>query len=304
MVDCKDALAQSIDGGGAINMEAALEFLKKKGMGVASKRAGNAANEGLIAVASNSAGNRVALVEINTETDFVARNERFRKLCFDIGAAVLAAPINANDVTGDVLSVSSVLAAKAHNGASVETLIFEAVTALKENIQVRRAVRLDCPEGGIVSSYAHNLVDSVTVADATVKLGTQGSLLALTAGDAVTMDSSLSTLAYRLAMHVVAAKPQFLSRLHVPDSVIESERKLLVEQLQAPGAKPVPADKLQKVVDGRLSKFYQQRVLLDQTYLIGAMDAGDAKECTVGEVLAKQGKAKMQGFHRLALGEE
>ena len=274
MMDCKQALSETNG-----EMEAAIDWLRKKGLSKAAKKAGRVAAEGLVGV--TAAGKAAALVEVNSETDFVARNEQFQDMVRKIAALAAHAK-------GDV---ATLLATPYPNSKeTVETFVKELVATIGENMSVRRTAQLEVGEG-VIAEYVHN-----KVADG---LGKIGVLVALESkGD----KAALSTFGRQLAMHIAAASPAALTANELDPVLIERERAVYTEQAKASGK---PADIVAKMVDGRLRKeFYQQVVLLQQTF-VGA--GGDGK-ATVEQMLKSVEKSagapvKIGKFVRFALGE-
>jgi elongation factor Ts len=270
MMDCKRALGET---GG--DLEVAVDWLRKKGLAAAAKKAGRVAAEGLIGAATrNLAG---ALVEINSETDFVARNELFQS--FVRTAAGLAV---AGD--GDVEALKETPYPGSERTVAEE--LAELVGRIGENLVLRRAARL-AVERGVVSSYVHN-----SLAPGLGKIGVLVALHSEASGEA------LATLGRQLAMHVAAANPQFLDVASVPAAALDRERAVLREQASGSGKSE---EIVERMVEGRLRKFYEEAVLLDQVFVID----GETRVSKVVEAAAKEAGApiRVAGFVRLALGE-
>jgi len=274
MMDCKAALTET-DG----DMEKAIDWLRKKGLSKAAKKAGRVAAEGLVGV--TAAGKAAAIVEVNSETDFVARNEQFQDMVRNVAAL-------APKAKGDV---AKLLAMPYPNSKeTVETFVKELVATIGENMTVRRTAELQVGDG-VIADYVHNkIVDG---------LGKIGVLVALESkGD----KAALSAFGRQLAMHIAAANPAALTADELDPALIERERAVYTEQAKASGK---PADIVAKMVEGRLRKeFYQQVVLLQQTF-VGA--GGDGK-ATVEQMLKGVEKSagapvKIAKFVRFALGE-
>lgn len=270
MMDCKAALSET---GGDI--EAAVDWLRKKGLASAAKKAGRVAAEGLVGV--NTRGGAGAIVEVNSETDFVARNELFQALVRAVGQLALAGD-------GNVESLQN--AAYPGTGRTVAAELTELIGRIGENLVLRRVARLDV-QSGIVAAYVHNSLAP--------GLGKIGVLVALesTAGEA-----ALTGLGRQLAMHVAAANPQYLDTASVPAAALDRERAVLREQAKTTGKTDAIIDKM---VEGRLRKFYEDNVLLDQVYVID----GESRVSKIVEAAAKEAGApiKIAGFVRFALGE-
>jgi elongation factor Ts len=270
MMDCKKALAET-----NANLEDAVDWLRKKGLAAAAKKAGRVASEGLVAVATS--GTEGAVVEVNSETDFVARNERFQG--FAAGVAGLALKGN-----GDVESVKA--AEYPGAGRSVADELTSLIATIGENMTLRRAAKLSVPNG-VVAAYVHSAIAP--------NLGKIGVLVALeSTGD----KAKLEALGKQIAMHVAAARPEALTVDAVDTSALERERNVLAEQARASGK---PEEIIGKMVEGRLRKYYEEVVLLEQTYVID----GERKVSKVVQDAAADVGApvKLTGFVRFALGE-
>lgn len=270
MMDCKKALAET---GG--DLEGAIDWLRKKGLAAAAKKAGRVAAEGLVAVAG--AGNKAAVVELNAETDFVARNDGFQDFVKGVAAVAL-------DVVGDLEQLK--VAAYQDTGRNVADQVTHMIATIGENMNLRRSTGLSVANG-VVASYVHSAVAP--------GLGKIGVLVALESeGDA----ARLEEVGKQIAMHVAAANPQFLNRDSVDTSALDRERAVLVDQARASGR---PEEIIEKMVEGRLRKYYEEVCLLEQVFVID----GESKISKVVENLAKElGKpVALTGFVRYALGE-
>jgi elongation factor Ts len=274
MMDCKTALTET-----AGDMEAAIDWLRKKGLSKAAKKADRIAADGLIGVAvKDKVG---AVVEVNSETDFVARNEQFQGMVRDIAGL---APVAQSDLKK--------LLATTYPGKSlpVDEHVKEMVSTIGENMSVRRTAHAAVSDG-VVADYVHN-----KVADGLGKIGV------LVAVESKGDKASLTAIGRQIAMHIAAASPAAVSADQLDPALIERERSVYAEQAKASGK---PDDIIAKMVEGRLRKeFYQQVVLLQQTFL-GA--GGDGK-VTVEQFLKESEKSaggpiKIAGFVRYALGE-
>jgi len=268
MMDCKKALNET-----AGDVEAAVDWLRTKGLAAAAKKAGRVAAEGLVGVATN--GTAGAAVEINAETDFVARNDQFRS--FVSGVAALALEKGAD---------LAVLKAAQLKEKSVDEELTALIATIGENMNFRRAVRLTV-EDGVVAGYVH----SATAPG----LGKIGVLVALeSTGD----KGKLAEVGKQIAMHVAAANPLFLTVESVDGAALDRERAVLTEQAAASGK---PAEVVEKMVVGRIRKYYEEVVLLEQLFVID----GETKISKVVENAAKAMGAPvaLTGFVRFALGE-
>jgi elongation factor Ts len=270
IMDCKSALAETNG-----DAEAAIDWLRKKGLSKAAKKASRVAAEGLIGVAVG--GDAGALVEVNSETDFVARNDEFKS--FVKRAAELA--LEAGSDLDKLLD-------KPHTagGASVKETVNELVAKIGENIAVRRTIALSVSPG-VVATYVHNA--------SSPELGKIGVLVALKS----TADKTkLAALGKQLAMHIAAAAPLALTAEHVPADVVARERAIAADIARQQGK---PENIVEKMIEGRMRKFYEESVLLSQTFVIDG-------ETQIGKVLEKASKdlgapVAIEGFVRFAVGE-
>ena len=271
MMDCKQAL---IENNGDI--EASVDWLRKKGLSKAAKKSGRVAAEGLIGVAVE--GNVGSLVEVNSETDFVARNDQFQEMGGKIAKLSLKAGGN----------LSALLATTYPGGSiSVEEHVKEAVATIGENMSVRRTSELKVGEGVIID-YVHN-----RVADG---LGKMGVLLALeSTGD----KAKVTEFGRQLAMHIAAAAPLSVSIDELDPTVVERERAIYIDQAKASGK---PQEIAEKMVEGRLRKeFFQQVVLLQQVFVIDDKATVEQAVKAAGDSIGAP--VKVAGFIRYALGE-
>ncbi|MGE0747941.1 MAG: translation elongation factor Ts [Rhodospirillales bacterium] len=269
MMDCKKALGET---GG--ELEPAIDWLRKKGLAAAAKKAGRVAAEGLVAVAAS--GKQGVVVEVNSETDFVARNEQFQGFVRDVAQAALA---NGGDVERTSKAALS-------SGASVADALTSLIATIGENLSFRRAAGLQVANG-IVASYVHNAVAP--------GLGKIGVIVALeSTGDA----DKLGALGRQLAMHIAAAAPQWVDPKEVSTEALDRERNVLVEQARASGR---PDNIIEKMVEGRIRKYYEEVTLLEQVYVID----GESKIRKVIEAAGKDVGAPVtvKGFYRFVLGE-
>lgn len=270
MMDCKAALKET-DG----DMEAAIDWLRTKGLAKAAKKAGRVAAEGLVGIVA--AGNKGSVVEVNSETDFVARNEIFQKMVGTIANV-------ANDVDGDF---DKLIAANFPGSSkTVQEYVTEAVGTIGENMSVRRSVSMSVPQG-VVVSYMHNQV--------VPGLGKIGVLVALeSAGDA----EKLSELGRQIAMHVAATSPLATRVDELDPAVVEREKNVLAAEARESGK---PENIIDKMIEGRIRKFYEEVVLLSQTFVV---DGENTVEQAVKNAEASVGAPiKVVGFTRMELGE-
>ena len=270
MMDCKAALAETNG-----DMEAAVDWLRTKGLAKAAKKAGRVAAEGLIGLAADA--KTAARVEVNSETDFVARNQKFQAMVSAIAAVALK-------VKGDV---DKLAVAKYEGGkATVAETIKEMIGSIGENMTLRRATHLSAANGA-VASYMHNAIAP--------GLGKIGVIVALESSG---KPEDVKALGRQVAMHIAFANPQSLDVDGLDKATIERERAVLTEQAKESGK---PAAVIEKMVEGRLRKFYEEVVLLAQSFV-------HDPDTTVAKALEAAGKAaggpiKITAFHRFALGE-
>jgi elongation factor Ts len=268
IMDCKNALTET-----AGDMEAAIDWLRKKGISKAAKKAGRAAAEGLVGVAMS--GNAGALVEVNAETDFVARNDEFKGFVKSVAALAL-------EESGDLAK----LLERKMGANSVNHTLTELVAKIGENMSVRRTAAL-AVNPGVVAAYVHNA--------ASPELGKIGVLLALKSdGD----KEKLTALAKQIAMHVAAAAPLALTREHLSKEVVDREYAIQKDLAMQSGK---PEAVVEKMMEGRMRKFYEDTVLLSQTFVID----GETQISKVVEKAAKELGAPIaiEGFVRFQVGE-
>jgi elongation factor Ts len=268
MMDCKQALAEN---GG--EMQAAIDWLRKKGLSKAAKKAGRVAAEGLIG--ARTTGIKGVVVEVNSETDFVARNEQFQELVKMIAQVAL-------DVGAEVEKIK---AAKAGN-VTVETAIGDAIATIGENMTLRRAAQLEVKKG-VVSSYVHNAVIEGA--------GKMGVIVAL---ESAGKTEELSALGRQLAMHVAATNPQALDPAGLDPAVVKREKDVLADKYRQQGK---PENVIDKIVESGLKTYYKEVCLLEQAFI---HDGGKSVTQAVKEAEGKIGApVKITGFVRYALGE-
>ena len=270
MMDCKKALAESKG-----DTEAAIDWLRKKGLSAAAKKAGRVAAEGLVAVAASGA--QAAMVEVNAETDFVGRNEQFQQAVLTIAALALDGPADAAALQA---------APYPGTGRTVQEELANLIAVIGENMALRRVAKLSVKQG-IVACYVHNAQAP--------DLGKIGVLVALeSAGD----QAKLAALGRQFAMHVAAAAPQALTITDVDPKALEREKAILTEKALAAGKKPEMID---KIIDGQIRKYYEETVLTEQIFVVDGetkiAKIIDNATQTVGAPVA------LTGFARFQLGE-
>ena len=269
MMDCKKALAETNG-----DMEAAVDWLRAKGLAAAAKKAGRTAAEGLIGVAVE--GTRGAVVEVNSETDFVAKNEKFQDFVRNVAELALN--------TGG--NVENLLAAGYPGGGTVEEALTQNIATIGENQSLRRSAVLQVSEGAVVP-YVHNAVAP--------GLGKIGVLVAL---ESSAPQDTLQSLGKQIAMHIAAANPLALTGDELDPEMIERERAVAIEKAKESGK---PQNIVEKMVEGGLAKFRKESALLSQLFV---MD----NKTPVSEVLASAGKdagasIEITAFVRFQLGE-
>jgi elongation factor Ts len=268
MMDCKAALTES-DG----DMQAAQDWLRKKGLSKAAKKAGRVAAEGLIAALTKGA--RGVVVEVNSETDFVARNEHFQGLVKMIAQVAL-------DVGADIEKIK---AAKVGD-VTVESAIADAIATIGENMTLRRAALLEVGKG-VVSSYVHNAVIEGA--------GKMGVIVAL---ESPGKTDELATLGKQLAMHVAAANPLAIDPAGLDPATVKREKDVLADKYRQQGK---PENMIEKIVESGLKTYYKEVCLLEQAFI---HDSGKSVAQAVKEAEGKVGgPIKVAGFLRYALGE-
>jgi elongation factor Ts len=273
MMDCKKALTET---GGEI--EQAIDWLRAKGLSKAAKKADRIAAEGLVAVALRNDGRGMtgAVIELNAETDFVARNGLFQAAALKTAAAAL-------DAGGDV---DAIAAAKPADGETIGEMITQLIATVGENMQLRRAGRFQV-ERGAVAAYVHNQVAP--------DVGRIGVLVAIEGeGD----QAELQSLGKKIAMHIAATQPLSLAAEDLDPAAVERERSIFTEQALESGR---PANIVEKMVEGRIRKFLEEVVLLKQAFV---MNTDQTIEQLVAETAKTMGSPiKVAGFVRLSLGE-
>jgi elongation factor Ts len=269
MMDCKKALAENNG-----DLEASIDWLRAKGLSAAAKKAGRTAAEGLVGVAVE--GKKGALVEVNSETDFVAKNEQFQQFVGEVSKIVLT--------SGD--DVETLKAASFPGGGTVEEKLTDNIATIGENQSLRRAATLEVGEGAVVS-YVHNA--------AAPNMGKIGVLVAL---EGSAPAETLQSLGKQIAMHIAAANPLALDAEGLDADLLEREKAIATEKANESGK---PAEIVAKMVEGAMKKFGKENALLSQLFVM------DGKT-PVGDVIAAAAKdagasIALKGFKRFQLGE-
>ncbi|MBA8667495.1 elongation factor Ts [Holosporaceae bacterium 'Namur'] len=269
MMDCKKALTECSG-----DFEAAVDWLRKKGLSAAGKKADRVAAEGLIAIYTENT--RGTVLELNSETDFVARNEKFQSLAKSLVR-------NASNFNG---SVEELKASKLEDGKTVNEEVIEHVAVIGENLSLRRFETLSVNSGAVVS-YIHNAVAE--------GLGKIGVIVAL---ESEAKYEDLLPVGKQIAMHIAAAKPEALNIEQLDPAKVEKEKSILSEQALASGK---PKEVVEKMLEGRIRKYYEEVVLLEQIFI---MD----NKMKISQVIENAGRQigkpiKLTAFVRYALGE-
>lgn len=260
MMDCKKALAETSG-----DIDAAVDFLRKQGLSAASKKAGRVASEGM--VLARAKGNVGVLIEVNSETDFVSKNDKFKLFVNDIAQIILER---------NPLDVEALQSLPFDGGQTVGEALSSLIATIGENMSIRRFVRAEVDDG-IVASYVHG-----------------GGKIGVLVGIKATETDNMRSLTRDFAMHVAAANPQYISRQNVPEDAVARERAVLAERAAASGK---PEQIIGRIVEGQIGKFYSEICLLEQSFVKDT-------DRTVGEVLADvQRDAEVVAMYRFQLGE-
>jgi elongation factor Ts len=271
MMDCKKALAEC-EG----DLEKAVDWLRQKGLMTARKRAGRATREGLIVAGTSADHQRAALLELNCETDFVAKNEGFQKLAADILDLLLAAPAPAD--------LTALLAAPLPAGGTVDEAVKALVGTIGENMNLRRFIAREAPAGAFLHTYIHG----------------PGRLGVLVEMAAEKTGPDASDLAHNLAMHIAAANPVARTAEEIPPDLLEREKDIFRAKLAESGK---PENMWDKLMQGQIRKFYAEVALLEQPYVrdaTGKTSVSALLKSSAGVV----GRAEVLSFARFQLGEE
>ena len=267
MMECKKALTESNG-----DLEGAIDYLRKKGLSVAAKKASRVASQGLVGV--KSTGKKGAIIELNSETDFVAKNDEFQKMALNMVEAALE--------NGDLEAVK----AAQLNGKSIAENLTDLIAKIGENMSLRRTAALSV-ENGVVASYIHNM--------AAPNLGKIGVLVAL---ESAADPAKLQEVAKQVAMHIAAAAPQALDINSLDKAAVEHEKSIYSEQARQSGK---PENIIEKMIEGRIRKFYEEVVLLEQAYI---MDPDKKVKDVIADASKELGTpVELKGYVRFALGE-
>lgn len=276
MMDCKKALTETGD------FEAAVTYLREKGLAAAAKKSGRIASEGTVSIFTD--GNVATMVELNCETDFVARNPDFQALADKLSETVARSKGTVTAADGTTVDIEKLGTEKFSDGKIVSDVINEKIATIGEKITIRRAVSLN--KGNSYGSYVHSG-------------GSIGVLVSLMVEDASKISSdAISTLGKDLAMHIAAGNPQFLTRAEVDQATIENEKGIFRQQMIE---MKKPENVLQKIIDGKLEKFFEEICLLEQKFV-------KDPDQSVTKVVDQAAKAaattvKVLGYTRFKVGE-
>ena len=270
MADCNKALTACND-----SYEEAVDWLRKKGLSSAAKKSTRITTEGLIAINNN--GKVATIAELNSETDFVARNDKFQELALHI----VEAGLNTKENFVDEVKEQTV------GGVKISDEITNKIAVIGENLQLRRGKKITLNGDGLIVSYVHSAIAP--------NLGKIGVLVALQSN---ANHDALHEIGKQIAMHIAASKPEFLSREQVPAERLEREKSVLMEQAKSSGK---PQNIIEKMIEGRINKFYEEICLLDQTFV---MD-NDKKVSDVLKTFEKENntKVEIQEYCLYVLGE-
>ena len=265
MMDCKNALVENNG-----DIESSVDWLRTKGIAKAAKKEGRIASEGLIYIFKNESN--ASIIEVNSETDFVARNEDFQNIVERLGKIAITSN-NLEDLLSKEVSEESVL---------VKDYITEMISSIGENINLRRMENIE-NKNGIISSYIHNQVID--------NMGKIGVLVSLESDEE---ESKLEDLGKQIAMHIAATNPISINVEDIPKEILERERAILEEEARSSGK---PEEIVAKMTEGRINKFYQESVLLEQTFVVD----GESKIKDILKTLDKP--VIISDFIRMELGE-
>jgi len=266
MMDCKLALKENNG-----NIEASIDWLRTKGIAKAAKKEGRVASEGLISIENN--GNVASVIEVNSETDFVARNEDFQKVVKKLSTLSLESE-NLDELIKKQVDERNI---------SVKDYITEMIASIGENINLRRLSKISLKNTGIISSYIHNQV-----------IEGMGKIGVVVAIESEADKSILEDLGKKIAMHIAATNPISISIDEIPEDILAREKNILSEEARASGK---PEEIIEKMTEGRLKKYYQESVLLEQIFVVD----GESK---ISDILNSiENPVKITNFVRMGLGE-
>ena len=318
-VDCQKAL-QAENG----DLSRAVDFLRKKGLAAAAKKSTRIAAQGLISVTLNEKATSGSIIEINSETDFVARNEHFQDLARKISLTALSQREASNkklstgsdvvkkvslsarftEAINEATALSSLKLTSSTADVTVNTAVTELIAKVGENIVLRRVHSLHAKEGGLICAYIHNATSAGlgsigVLVSLAPKVGKGSSTSTTTLSSSSSSWAALNDLGKKVAMHIAAAKPQYLSQSDVPEADVEREREVLKSQALASGKE---AKNIDKMITGRLNKFFADICLLDQAFILS--EDGIKVGKLVEDISTKAGYAvRIDAYSVFAVGE-
>ena len=270
--DCNKALKENND-----NFDDSIAWLRKKGLSSAAKKAGRIAAEGVVAVAVTKNGTKAAIIEVNSETDFVARNQQFQEFVKNTANLALE-----KQTTLDQLN-NATFPGKSHDVAEE---LKNAISVIGENINIRRVEYLNVNQG-VVASYIHNIV-----------IDNLGKIAVLVALESSANQEKLEELGKKIAMHIAATKPESLDIASLDPKKLETEKEILKDQARASGK---PENIIEKMIEGRIRKYYQEVVLLEQNFVMD--DKLQVKDIVAQTAKELNTDIKVTGFKLFVLGQ-
>jgi elongation factor Ts len=274
MLDCKKALEETNG-----DFEQAVDFLRKKGLAAASKKAGRAATEGMVVATVSEAGDKGVLLEVNSETDFVAKNDKFQAFVKDIANHILVAnPASVEELFAQPYCGNS--------SKTIQVMLNEAISVIGENMQIRRFATFTVPGAGAIGSYIHAGGKIGVIVEATCD------------NAAAAKDPAFATFVKDVAMHSAAASPLYVQRSEVDPDVLEREKDIYRSKARETGK---PENIIEKIIDGQVNKFYAEICLVEQQFVKDT-------DKTINQLTAEVGKAlgtavTITRFTKYALGE-
>lgn len=275
MSECKNALQHAIS---QLNnnttdkeqlIDAAIEYLRKSGKLAAAKKSTKTAAEGVIGIYVDNNNNTATITEINSETDFAAKNDKFIALAQSICNAIT----NNSNITGNI-TVDDINTINTNDNKTIQDTLTDTVTSLRENIVIRRSFRTQANANQIISNYIHNSISSSSI-DNNLKLGKSGAIIVLnTSSDVQLTDgqkSKIQELGQKLCMHTVALSPLYVHKHDIPTDVLDNERSVLYESMKSVLSSKNEQQR-QKIIDGKLNKYYEENVLTCQKFVVVSQD--------------------------------
>lgn len=274
MMECKKALTEANG-----DMDKAIDILREKGAAMVAKKAGRVAADGAVVTFYDEAAKKGVIVEVNSETDFVAKNEKFQSFCNDVAKTIIAkSPADVEALMGETLCDA---------GITVNDKLTELIQEIKENMKVRRFEIID----GIMISYIH-------------AGGAVGVVVKFDTSDEIAAKPEFVAMGKNVAMQVAAMSPEYLDKASVPADVIEHEKGILVAQMDAdPKMAAKPAQVKEKIAAGKISKYYKENCLVEQEFVRTDLYKGDVQGYVASVAKELGGDIKITGFIRYAKGE-